>query len=86
VGELVAECGVAVEHVTIYRWVQMFTPEFIDVARHSRAAGDRAVDQHGQVIDVLLSERRDGVAAGILDPRDEVRIRSGRGQNRPGMV
>ena len=69
--------------MTIYRWVQTFTPEFIDAARPARhAAGDRwfldetyvkvagrwtylyrAVDQHGQVIDVLVSTRRDAAAA-----------------------
>jgi transposase, IS6 family len=69
--------------VTIYRWVQTFTPEFVDAARPSRhACGDRwfvdetyvkvagrctylyrAIDQYGQVIDVLLSTRRDGEAA-----------------------
>jgi transposase-like protein len=83
VEELLGERGIVVDHVTIYRWVQTFTPEFIDAARSSRhAIGDRgfvdetyvkiagrwtylyrAVDQHGQVIDVLLSERRDGAAA-----------------------
>jgi transposase, IS6 family len=72
-----------VDHVTIYRWVQRFTPEFIEAARPCRhAPGDRwfvdetyvkiagqwtylyrAVDQRGQVIDVLLSGRRDLAAA-----------------------
>src|SRR5215472_9445312 len=33
VEELLAERGVEVDHVTIYRWVQTFTPEFIDAAR-----------------------------------------------------
>jgi hypothetical protein len=33
VEELLAERGVAVDHVTVYRWVQRFTPEFIDAAR-----------------------------------------------------
>jgi transposase, IS6 family len=67
----------------VYRWVQRFTPEFIEAARPCRhAPGDRwfvdetylkvagtwtylyrAVDQHGQVIDVLLSARRDLTAA-----------------------
>jgi hypothetical protein len=81
--ELMAERGVTVDHVTIYRWVQRFTPEFIEAARSCRhAPGDRwfadetyvkvagqwaylyrAVDQHGQVIDVLLSVRRDLAAA-----------------------
>jgi IS6 family transposase len=82
VEELLAERGVTVDHVTIYRWVQRFTPEFIEAARPCRhAPGDRwfvdetyvkvagqwtlyrAVDQHGQVIDVLLSVRRDLTAA-----------------------
>jgi len=79
VEELLAERGVTVDHVTVYRWVQRFTPEFIEAARFCRhAPGDRwfvdetyvkvagrwtypyrALDQHGQVIDVLLSVRRD---------------------------
>jgi transposase-like protein len=83
VEELLAERGIEVDHVTIYRWVQTFTPAFIDVARSARhSTGDRwfvdetyvkvaghwtylyrAVDQHGQVIDVLVSQRRDGAAA-----------------------
>ena len=83
VEELLAERGIAVDHVTIYRWVQRFTPEFIEAARPCRhAPGDRwfadetylkvagkwtylyrAVDQYGQVIDVLLSGRRDLAAA-----------------------
>jgi IS6 family transposase len=83
VEELLAERGIDVDHVTIYRWVQTFTPEFIDAARPNRhAAGDRwfvdetyvkvsgrwtylyrAVDQHGQVIDVLVSTRRNADTA-----------------------
>jgi IS6 family transposase len=83
VEELLAERGIAVDHVTVYRWVQTFTPEFIDAARPGRhVTGDRwfvdetyvkvagrwtylyrAIDQHGQVIDVLLSRHRDGQAA-----------------------
>lgn len=83
VEELLAERGVTVDHVTIYRWVQRFTPEFIEAARPCRhSPGNRwfvdetyvkvtgqwaylyrAVDQHGQVIDVLLSVRRDLAAA-----------------------
>jgi transposase, IS6 family len=69
--------------VTVYRWVQRFTPLFADAARPLRhATGDRwfvdetnvkvsgrwryfyrAVDQFGQVIDVLLSEQRGTAAA-----------------------
>jgi transposase, IS6 family len=83
VEELLAERGVTVDHVTVYRWVQRFTPEFIEAARLCRhATGDRwftdetyikvagrwtylyrAIDQHGQVIDVMLSKRRDLDAA-----------------------
>ena len=81
--ELLAERGVDVDHVTIYRWVQRFTPMVIEAARpcrHSvgnrwfvdetyvRVAGVwrhvyRAVDQHGQVIDVNVSKRRNVTAA-----------------------
>jgi IS6 family transposase len=88
--ELLAERGIVVDHVTIYRWVQTFTVEFIDAARPTRhCAGDRwfvdetyvkvaggwtylyrAVDQHGQVIDVLVSTRR---RTGILRSRAAVR-------------
>ncbi len=77
--ELLAERGVEVDHVTLYRWVQRFTPLLIEAARPTRhLAGDRwfvdetyvkvngiwsyvyrAVDQHGQVIDVYVSPRRD---------------------------
>ena len=83
VAELLAERGITVDHVTIYRWVHRFTPEFIETARPRRhAPGDRwfvdetyvklagqwlylygAVDAHGQVIDVMLSTRRDLAAA-----------------------
>jgi transposase-like protein len=83
VEELLAERGVDVDHVTVYRWVQRFTPEFVEVARPRRHChGDRwfvdetygkvagrwtylyrAIDQHGQVIDVWLSRKRDLAAA-----------------------
>jgi IS6 family transposase len=79
VEELLAERGIDVDHVTIYRWVQRFTPLLIDAARPCRhAPGDRwfvdetyvkvagrwiylyrAIDQDGQVIDVLVSQHRD---------------------------
>ena len=42
VEELLAERGIAVDHVTVYRWVQRFTPLFLNAARPCRhAAGDR---------------------------------------------
>ena len=36
VEELLAERGIEVDHVTIYRWVQRFTPMLIDAARPCR--------------------------------------------------
>jgi transposase, IS6 family len=42
VEELLAERGIDVGHVTVYRWVQRFTPLLIDAARPCRhAPGDR---------------------------------------------
>ena len=83
VEELLVERGIEVDHVTVYRWVQRFTPLLLDAARFCRhRPGDRwyvdetyvkvngvwryvyrAIDQHGQVIDVLLSAHRDAAAA-----------------------
>jgi len=40
--ELLAERGIEVDHVTLYRWVQRFTPLIVDAARPCRhAVGDR---------------------------------------------
>jgi transposase-like protein len=75
--------GVEVDHVTVFRWVQRFTPLLADAARFCRhSPGDRwfvdetyvkvngvwryvyrAVDQYRQVVDVLVSARRDADAA-----------------------
>ena len=42
VEELLAERGIVVDHVTVYRWVQRFTPMFIDAARPcGQSVGDR---------------------------------------------
>ena len=42
VEELLARRGIEVDHVTIYRWVQRFTPLLADAARPCRhAVGDR---------------------------------------------
>jgi transposase, IS6 family len=80
--ELLAERGIEVDHVTVYRWVQRFTPLLIDAARPCRhvpkdrwfvdetyvkVTGQwvylyRAINQDGQVIDVLVSQKRDLVA------------------------
>jgi transposase-like protein len=83
VQELLLERGIEVDHVTVYRWVQRFTPLLEDAARFCRhAPGERwfcdetyvnvngvwryvyrAIDQHGQVIDVLVSVRRNADVA-----------------------
>ncbi len=79
VEELLAERGIMVDHVSVYRWVQRFTPLLLDAARPCRHTPGgrwfvdetyvkvarrwvylyRAIDQFGQVIDVLVSEKRD---------------------------
>jgi hypothetical protein len=42
VEELLAERGIQVDHVTIYRWVQRFAPEFAEAARaRQHLVGDR---------------------------------------------
>jgi transposase-like protein len=42
VEELLAERGIEVDHVTVFRWVQRFTPLLIDAARPCRhTPGDR---------------------------------------------
>src|SRR3954466_4295842 len=80
---LLLEREIEVDHVTIYCWVQRFTPLLMDAARFPRhTPGNRwfvdetyvkvngvwryvyrAVDQYGQVIDVLVSAGRDANAA-----------------------
>jgi len=84
VEELLVERGVEVDHVTVYRWVQRFTPLLADAARFRRHSPGarwfvdetyvkvngvwryvyRAVDQYGQVIDALVSVRRDAKPLG----------------------
>jgi transposase, IS6 family len=81
--ELLAERGIEIDHVSLFRWVHRFTPLLVDAARpcrHSvgsrwfvdetyvKVAGTwryvyRAVDQHGQIIDVYVSRKRDITAA-----------------------
>ncbi|CAJ63098.2 putative transposase (fragment) [Frankia alni ACN14a] len=83
VEELLAERGIDVDHATVYRWVQRFTPSLVDARGPAgtalgtggsstrpaiKVAGYwtylyRAVNLHGQVIDVLASTRRDQAAA-----------------------
>ena len=44
VEELLAERGVEVDHVTVFRWVQRFTPQLADAARFCRhSPGDSMV-------------------------------------------
>jgi IS6 family transposase len=94
--ELLAERGIGVDHVTLYRWVQRFTPQLVDAARPSRHCGGdrwwvdetyvkvsgqwrylyRAVDQFAQVIDVMLSDRRDAKTARRFF--DAARVRAAR--------
>ena len=38
--ELLAERGIDVDHVTLFRWVQRFTPLLINAARPCRHAGN----------------------------------------------
>ncbi len=86
VEELLAARGITVDHVTVYRWVQRFTPLLIDTAHPCRhTPGDRwfvdetymkvagrwvylspAIDQYGQVIDVLVSSKRDLAAIRVF--------------------
>jgi transposase-like protein len=88
VEELLAERGITVDHVTVYRWVQRFTPLLVDAARPYRhVPGDRwfvdetyvkvvgwwvylyrAIDQYGQVIDVLVCPKRDLAATAGSSP------------------
>ena len=105
VEELLAERGIRVDHVTVYRWVQRFTDEFIEAARPCRRLpGDRwfvdetyikvagrwtylyrAIDQHGQVIDVMPSTRRDLAAArAVLRSGAGGGCATGGGDDRPG--
>ena len=83
VEELLAERGIDVDHVTVFRWVQRFTPILVGAAHPARhSVGDRwhvdetylkvagtwrylcrAIDQFGQVGDVLLSTKSDARAA-----------------------
>jgi hypothetical protein len=40
VEELLTECGIQVDHLTVFRWVQRFTPVLIDAARPCRHMPD----------------------------------------------
>jgi IS6 family transposase len=103
VEELLAERGVQVDHVTVYRWVQRLTPLVTEAARPCRhLAGDRwqvdetymrvagrwryvyrAIDQLGQVVDVLVCRRRDANAARRFFKQASARPRSRRSRSAP---
>jgi transposase-like protein len=56
VEDLLAERGIEVDHMTVYRWVQRFTPLLAEAARPCRhRVGDRWF--------VFVSPRRDGASA-----------------------
>jgi len=82
--ELLAERGVEVDHVTLYRWVQRFTPLLVDAARPCRhVVGARwFVDEtYVKVAGTVAWTRRVG---GQRDSRDDPSAflssgRSGRG-------
>jgi DDE domain len=111
--ELLVERGVAVDHVTIYCWVQRFTPLLIDATRPCRhAPGDRwfvdetyikvagrwgylyrAIDQFGQVIDVLVAEKRPRIRACLTSccppatsPSNTERMKLSTVSTRPGGI
>ena len=63
VEELLAERGIEVDHVSVYRWVRWFVDETSVTVDGRWRYLYRAVDQFGQVIDVLLSPKRDKTAA-----------------------
>ena len=56
VEELLAERGIDVDHVTIYRWVQRFTPLLIDAARPCRrpVVRRRNICQGGRCVAVCV--------------------------------
>ena len=62
--ELLAERGVEVDHVTVYRWVHRFTPLLADAARPCRRpVGDRWVRRRN----VRQGRRRVGGGGGHSD-------------------
>jgi hypothetical protein len=68
VEELLAERSIEVDHVTVYRWVQRFTPLLAEAARpcwHAIPAGGR------------------GVGGGGVAPQRSVRQQPGRGRPWP---
>ena len=81
VEELLVERGVEVDHVTVYRWVQRFTPLLAGAARFCRhGPGDRwFVDETYVRVNGILRYvyHADGRATGHGDPH--ARCEFGRG-------
>jgi hypothetical protein len=89
VEELLAERGVEVDHVTVYRWVQRFTPLLAKAARRffERAIGatkHAGRSRHRQSASVPASAP--GAAAGGLASHRSVRQQPHRGRPRPSQV
>lgn len=71
--ELLAERGVEVDHVTVYRWVQRFTPLFADAARPLRhATGNNRVESDHARLKARLRPMR-----GLKQFRSAARIAAG---------
>ena len=48
--ELLVERGIDVDHVTLYRWVQRFTPLLVDAARPSGEAAPPGTEALGEIV------------------------------------
>ena len=55
VEELLAERGITVDHVTIYRWAQRFTLEFMEAARPPTMTGSRRAARYLVTSDLTKS-------------------------------
>lgn len=60
--ELLAERGIEVDHVTLYRWVRRFTPELVDAARPCRHAVGGLAQRYREVVGDGSGELLAGVA------------------------
>jgi hypothetical protein len=70
VEELLAERGMEVDHVSVYRWVQRFTPIFADAARARVASHMRCKSGRAQ------APRESVYAAAVTVPVDSLGISS----------
>jgi hypothetical protein len=76
VEELLAECGIDVDHVTVHRWVQRFTPLLAEATRFGRPSsssdnadhhcprGGRATCAHGLKCLCLVTRSLDPTCKG----------------------